>query len=202
MCASTQRYIVPILLIVERESSPIKIIVEPSSSNNVTSGDCICADYSIRFTIIRKFCIGLMLFKKSLSDGIMAGYCQFQIRCEFLNEMKLIMGLMIIIYLIFVGIIIIGTPRIQQVLGLVFAVAFICSVSQHSIHIVINARLRRAVPTLIGAFLSGKCNGLYNCFLSVISTGKIVAAQIARGSVNISVASNFREPAFHGKAIF
>src|SRR5690554_206636 len=111
--STSQSKIMVILFIIQRKGTAVKVIIQPAPTNYIRSCEGIIADDWIIQAIVGKSFLGFIFLKVTGSFCIMTCRSKFQIGCQFLYKMKLIMRLLVAIYLIIVHIVIIRTSRVE-----------------------------------------------------------------------------------------
>ena len=71
-----------------------------------------------------------------------------------MNKMQLIIVLIIIIDLVGIGVVIVGSASIEQILSLFLAQAISCGIGKHSFFITSVSAFRCAIPSLVSALCS------------------------------------------------
>ena len=128
-----------------------------------------------------------------MSCAVQYPFCVFKA----MGQMQLIIILFIIVHLVLIGIIVIGSSRIQQILpfcsGQPIAIGVVVAVCRCSE----DNTFGGTVPLLVGNFFPTECYPLEYGLFSNPSGAEIPRTKVRRGPVNVTIRPNARQTRFN-----
>src|SRR5690554_5079354 len=71
----------------------------------------------------------------------------------------------------------------------------------HALDIIVQTRLWRTAPRLVGLFLSGEGNPFHHSLIAIIASRQVIGSQVRTCPIDIAIGVYGREPYIHGKSI-
>src|SRR5690606_36964926 len=143
-----------------------------------------------------------VLLIEALSGCIMERCAEAYVARGLMREVQLEMILLVGVYLVVVQVRIKGSGvRVEEVFGLLLVPAFVHRRNQHGLRVILKARLRNSIPTLVCFLASTKHDCLYDGFVAVESTGEVVGIQVTVRAVDKSIGIHTRQTTVDGEVI-